>query len=276
MDRYTPQEPSTPNTEVQTHEQPHLLKRALNATGEFFKENKNKLTAAAVGGVLAITLAGCGTTAKAEGPSHETTSSAEATPKSTDNQNEKELTVESVELPASLTPEQLGDTFVTRLTAWDMAGATPKNQDEYITSGGDTSKVMDIVNKNEQVFTDAMFVEGWEQIDSLKGFADTANNRNASALETWFKTYQSGNSLDKEAYTRGAKLVGEPTIDSSDGKTATIEVHLAEYDNVDKNRALTLDPTLDTVNGNRVKVVITAEKSDTSWKISAIAAYNEN
>ena len=77
MDRHEPQVHT--NSSPRESDAKELTNFASRA-GNILRLGGNKLTAAAVAGLLTITLAGCGANANAEGPKPTTTTSAEATP----------------------------------------------------------------------------------------------------------------------------------------------------------------------------------------------------
>ena len=97
MDRHEPQVP-TNSTNADT--EISAARRILNGTGNFLKNEKNRLSKAAVVGIVGLALVGCGANANAEGPEETappapTSTSIEETPTSEPTPSETAVETEA-------------------------------------------------------------------------------------------------------------------------------------------------------------------------------------
>lgn len=219
----------------------------------------------------AISLAGC---VPAQ-PSISTEASASAKPgkSSTNAPSEKLLTVASLELPGNLTPEQLGSTIIQdRLTQWISSGQTDANRAAWLKSTLPEGEFIrnTITDKIGNTYADALFVSNWRDIPELKNWVDFQKTNHTASLELWFKTYKSGKSNDIEPYEGGSKVDSTTVVPPQTADTVSIAITATEYDNASKNRSVTLDPSVATINGNKFIVDTTLKLIDGNWKISTL------
>lgn len=200
-----------------------------------------------------------------------TSQTPEAT--STPTANAEVLTVKSLEIPAALTPEQLGTTFVQdRLTRWDMAGSVGGDQlqkDWIRTTLADKDFLAPTIAKNGDTFADALFVSNWRENPDLVKWVDQEKRSNLNGLELWLKTYKSGDSNDIEPFSR-TSTVESTTVISQTADTVSTSSAATEHTNADKNRAVKLDPGIAMIDGNKITVNTTFQLVDGSWKISVL------
>lgn len=243
-----------------------------------------KTTAAKIGAGTLVVAAGVATTVGLMLPKGESAmtspetsgtpvASAPAVPGETVGVKPEVLTVKSLELPATLTPEQLGTTFVQdRLSQWEMAGSVGGDQlqkDWVKTNLADKDFLAPTIAKNGDTFADALFVSNWRENPDLVKWVDQEKRINLASLETWLKTYKSGDSNDVEAYKSGV-TAESTTVVTQSGDAVTISVAATEHDNADKNRAVTLDPGIALIDGNKMTVNATFQLVNGAWKISAL------
>jgi hypothetical protein len=200
-----------------------------------------------------------------------TSQTPEATPPSTEQA--EVLTVKSLELPATLTPEQLGTTFVQdRRSRWQMAGSVGGDQlknDWIRTTLADKDFLAPIIAMNGDTFADALFVSNWRENPDLVKWIEATKANNFAGLQLWLKTYNSGDSNDVEPFNYSA-TVESTTVVSQTANTVSISSAATEHTNADKNRADKLDPGGATVDGNKMTVNTTFQLVDGAWKISAL------
>lgn len=198
------------------------------------------------------------------------TPEATPTPSSTP---EQQLTVQSLEIPAGETPEQLGVAFVQdRFSKWEMAGATPEVEKLWGTASGSTGDFVTAQAANSApIFGDALFVPGYQSDPRLSGFVADQAKSNAHSLESWLLTYQSGDPADLQPYNRGLTVESTKVV-SQDANGLTIAVAATEHDNAAKNRMGTTYASSFTsqVNGNKILITLTLTQVNGTEKISAM------
>lgn len=231
------------------------------------------LKLAALVGIGSAALAGCASqTAELAPPPSSTASESPApTPEAT-AMPEQELTVEAMEIPATLSPEEAATILVEdRLSNWYMAGATKDIAAGYYSEGGSFSYVERIASANSRIFAEALFVPDWRSNEQLSDYVDWKREQNASALELWIKTSDSGYPQDREAYERSATF-DSVTFNDLESGVAYLKVDATEHDNADRNRAgEELAPNIDPIDGNRISGDIELRQIDGTWKIASIA-----
>jgi len=185
-----------------------------------------------------------------------------------EQQAENPLSVSALELPASLTPEQISTTIIQeRYTQWLNAGFTDANyqawllNDESITPEGEFIRNT-ITNEVGDNFADAMFVSNWRDIPELKQTVDTFKNNNTAVLELLFKT-----KLDDTPYEIGFKVDSPVTVTSQTADTMTLSTAGSQYDNAAESRARELDPNGDIINGHTFTETTQLVLIDGTWKI---------
>lgn len=190
------------------------------------------------------------------------------TPEATPTPVAEALTIASLEVPAGATPEQLGITFFQdRLSAWVMAGTIPENQKGYFTSGGSVDFINSLADKNGNLFADALLVPNWRDNPSLATWVANEKKTNASYLENWFLTYNSGISGDTEAF-KASTTVDLTTTVPQTGMLKTIGT---EHNNADKNRiGSKYDPQELTRNGEKFTFQYALQTINGKEKISTL------
>lgn len=145
----------------------------------------------------------------------------------------------NLEIPAGLSSEELGRTFIDRYNAWGEAGSNNAAiNDESSEASGRNVSMGDFVTGKAQefapYFADALFVSGWQDRPGLVDTYDALIRINAHRLELNIKTSNPAYG-DEEAwsYVRAVDAVHEIT---SDGATRTLEIDFTDTNNADKNR----------------------------------------
>ncbi len=206
----------------------------------------------------------------------------EATPSPSATSNEKEPTVQSLEIPATLTPEQIGVTLIQdRISQWEMAGATKANQSLYLQ--GDGSIVNQIADKNTSTFTEALFAPNWQSNASLSAIADYETKNNASNIEDWFKTYHATPDSkatfpqDFEPYSRSVTVdQGGVTVVSHDADSTVLSIAATEHENLHNRIG---DPSSNlyesnVVNGGKFIAKVTTKVIDGNVKVVSMEFVN--
>lgn len=174
-----------------------------------------------------------------------------------------------------MSPEQQAKTLIEDgLGKWEIAGATPENQDKWISATDSLSYLNQLAAENTKLRTQALFIPDWESHDDLSQYVHATERNNASSLEDYFKTYRSYNEQDKEPYTNGMS-VQKIEVVNQDTDTITLLVHATEFNNSAKNRIATLDPGQLKINGNRVIFTVTLKTIDGVQKIAILKCVND-
>lgn len=150
------------------------------------------------------------------------------------------LTIQSAEIPAGLTPEQLGTAFIDRVSAWDMAGATADNRAEYIKAGaaGTTSDFLkQITEANGDIYAAALF--GSDESLWQQPFVDNHKKSNGDFAELWFKTSAGVSKLDVKSYRTWVTADAVRVVSQGDG-VVTLKIATTEHEELE-NRALQLE-----------------------------------
>ena len=116
------------------------------------------LKLAAIVGIGSAALVGCASQAPdlVPPPSTTTSESSAPTPEASATP-EQEITVEALEIPANLSPEEAATVLVEdRLSTWYMAGATQDTATDYYNDRGSFSYIERIAGANAQIFADAL------------------------------------------------------------------------------------------------------------------------
>ncbi len=246
----------------------------------------NKYGAAVVGLTTVGAMAtGCAAEAQSQEPAPSITNVIETKPDTNtdanpDATNDAEPigneTVSNGELSSTLTAEQLGKATGDVLTGWVMQGTEdPKIIDEYILKLGhdgintESDFFGPIAETNALETADKLFIQGWEENQTLKDALAHYQKKNLSAMETWSKTTDSGNSLDKKPFNYSISIESSTTVSEADD-TIVITFNGTEHANVKENRSLELNPSLEYIDGNKVTYTITytLDSESGTWKIA--------
>jgi hypothetical protein len=181
------------------------------------------------------------------------------------------LSVQSLEIPTGLAPDQLGSTIAQRLSQWEMAGATPDIRTAYVKSGGSFDYLTSVAEQNGSTFADALFVPGYESKPDLSIYIANKTKSNANSLENWAKTTLAPTSADKEPFSRSMTANSTSVTSQSDG-TTQLAIDATEYDNASQNHIGQIKPDELVIDGNEVTITVTLETVDGHEKISEFDA----
>ncbi len=182
------------------------------------------------------------------------------------------FTVQSLELPANLTPEQLSTTIQDHISQWYMAGSVGGDQlqQEWLkTTLADKDFLEPTITKNGDTFADALLIPDWRNNATLSEWVRSNESNNTACLELWLKTYKSGDSNDIQPFNRST-TVDSTTITSQTVDALSITSSATEHTNADKNRAAKLDPEVAKINGNKYAMNLGLQLINREWKISTI------
>ncbi len=237
----------------------------------------------AAGAIIGIkTAAGGSNNTSPEKDPKQTTQTPEATPTPTATP-EQQLTVQSIEIPANLSPEQLGVALIQdRLSLWEMAGATDANTTAWDQSPNLDAFTLDLAQQNADKFSQALLVEGWQSNPSLVSFSAAEQKFNAHILDNFWKTnhitadQKATFPMDFAPYKRSVSVnPAEVTVVSQQGDTITLSVLATEHENRDRNRiGTTLSKDNPDIEGNRFKATVTLKNVNGVEKIAAISITN--
>jgi hypothetical protein len=183
------------------------------------------------------------------------------TPEATPTAQPEVLTVQSAEIPAGLTPEQLGTTLIDRLSSWDMAGATAANRDAYFAEGAKTGNAntyaTQVSESNGDIYAEALFGPNWQSVPILATYVPNEKIANADIIELWFKTSSGTSGLDTSPF-RNWDTVDSVTVVSQNATSVTEHIDVTSNNNAGQgNRAETLAPGTAAQNGEKFVVKAT-------------------
>lgn len=180
-----------------------------------------------------------------------------------------------LEISATLSPEQQAKTLVEeRLGKWEMAGATPENQDKWISATDTLGYLNELASNNSKSYAEALFAPGWETHEDLSNYIHATESNNASSVENFFKTYKSYNTQDQEPYT-SSMSVEKTNVVNQAADSVTFKIQATEHNNAAKNRVATLDPNTLKINGNKILITATLKTIDGVQKISELKIVND-
>ena len=228
----------------------------------------------AIGLVLAfggVALAGCSSAVGATGNKPSTSHSAEVKPSATPTPTEtaRAFTAESLELPTSLEPEQVGENFIADLNSVLNASETKEFRAAADKSAGTTSlSYADIAArqapKDVATFAEAMLIPDYASKAPLASWVDGMTDAHKTVLTNWLLT--GGNTTDprdKEPYTTTTK-VNSIKIVEQQSDTLQLSVDATQYDNGNENRVGTAG------NGDHFVSTVVFDNVNNTWKVAAI------
>ena len=215
----------------------------------------------------------------AKTPPKGTETSAPATPNATPTPSSAEtLTVASLEIPSTMAPEQVGKTLMQdRYNAWIMAGANDATFQERVAFSEDNKSAAevngDFVYKKAAeygpIFSEALFIPGYENNASLLAEARGTQKNNASSLESYIITHN-----DPDTY-KYFSTVESTTVVSQSTDTLILKIDGTEHNNAAQNRIGTqYDPGAINIDGNRFEAAVTLKSINGSYKIAQIGITN--
>ncbi|MCX2746265.1 hypothetical protein OOZ51_00360 [Arthrobacter sp. MI7-26] len=160
------------------------------------------------------------------------------------------MSADTLKLPAGLSPEQVGKTFVQdRLSQWYMAGATIENRKQWLAADDSDAYCAELADKNGDMFADKLLVPGWRDIPALANWVKNVRAINASRINLYFKTSGHNDARDLEPYK--AWVVASAASSSNiTGEGGQVTVTGVDMDNSSKNRASQLAPDLGSIDSN--------------------------
>ncbi|TQO19694.1 hypothetical protein FB472_1267 [Rhodoglobus vestalii] len=199
------------------------------------------------------------------------------TPEATPTNTAEVLTVQLLEIPATLTPEQVGTTLIQdRLSAWYMTGANDQTYEErlaYNPSGKTISEVTsDFVDQKAAgygvIFAEALFIPDYQADEKLNAQATGWQKQNATGLAHYLSTHSEAN-----VYTSSMTVESTAIISQTEDSLA-LKINGTEYNNAAQNSTGTSDPGAVDINGNRFEVAVTLQLIDGTYKIAQIGISN--
>lgn len=149
-------------------------------------------------------------------------------------------TIDNLEIDASLlsNPEALAKTFIDeRVTGWFNAGLTPENAQAALSSRHIDDYAATEAGKYDEMFIEALLVNNWESIPSLKEWVNNMKEIHKTTLALgYYTSFPKINPQDKEPYKRGTECVKFESSTRSTNGTTTIKTIEKDYDNSDNNR----------------------------------------
>jgi len=187
-----------------------------------------RVAAAGAGALLALTLlTACGEADAKPSP----TTSASETPSTTETaapvetEDNYEQLVSSIEIPAGLSAQELGEAFMDRYTEWANAGSsTPEEQDAlwegwYAYTESVSQYCDEVAAENKDAFAEALYTPGWESNPALVQYVDGLEDVNSVTLEMYIATAKSTGASN---FRFEADAVSE-IVNSDGSRTLTIE-----------------------------------------------------
>jgi hypothetical protein len=168
------------------------------------------------------------------------------------------LTIESVQIPTGLTPDQLGAALVDRISKWDRAGATEANRAKFLKiisdgSGNDGQPFCkELSLQNQAIYGPALFGPNWQS----SVYVQNKPQSNALDMLLYFKTV----SLGRVPYEHLTMLDTAYPITSVQNPDGSITEHISyvESDNAAANGAVQLEADGQMqVNGDKGVIIAT-------------------
>ncbi len=166
-------------------------------------------------------------------------------PEATATAKPEALTVQSVEIPAGLSPVDTGKAFISRLSDWNMAGATPENRDAWYAAGGTDAYALQIAAKNGAIYAEALFGKNWQSDPKISRYVlgngqpnSSAEASNADDIQLWFDTSTGMDKRDIQAFRTSYDVPdGGVTILSQTANSVSERITMIQTNNASYNRA---------------------------------------
>ena len=237
MDRLESQVP-TNSTNADT--EISAARRILNGTGNFLKNEKNRLSKAAVVGIVGLALVGCGANANAEGPEETappapTSTSIEETPTSEPTPSETAVETEApsgledgteyippapavtpenraqrlaeLQFSSEMTPQEMGEHYTEVISSWAMAGASHDAFRDWLDSATNELDIAaPIAEGNRSTYATALFGDDLTTVpDNIGYFINNATEINQAniiryLLSTGDEEYPNPNTENRETW----------------------------------------------------------------------------
>lgn len=206
-------------------------------------------------------------------PKANTTTSAPATPGETQATPETEAptkesqpSAQEISAERYTTPEAVVEAYVEQNVNWYADGSILSNTDEmHATNMSRPDFATQLARRGDVPYISALFVKDWQDHSRLAQAIEAERGLHQEALDVYLFTSDSGNSKDVEPYRRWFKFTKVDILSQSDNQF-TASVEFADFDNSDKNRAMTYLPK--PVSEQAGGQIITWTKVDGAWKVS--------
>lgn len=150
--------------------------------------------------------------------------------------------VEDIEIDSSLikNPEEFAKVWIEEaVTNWFNAGSTPENAKKAFESY--SIPMLDFANtlaaEYDDVYTEALLVEGWESNPNIVEWVDKMKKIHAQTLYLYFITsFKDLQPEDKSPYVRSSKFLELKSWNSVDNETFSAIFGTLDCDNSEKNR----------------------------------------
>ncbi len=193
--------------------------------------------------IIALLLAACSAQTGSIRPSSSSVAKVAVTAPATSQA--KAVTVQSVQIPTGLTPDQIGEAFIGRISDWDMAGATPENRDAWYAAGGTDAYALQIAAKNGAIYAEALFGKNWQSDPKISRYVlgngqpnSSAEASNADVIQLWFDTSTGMDKRDLQAFKTSYTVAdGGITILSQTANSVSERITMTQTNNASYNRA---------------------------------------
>jgi len=178
------------------------------------------------------------------------------------------LTVESLKIPSTLSPEEAAIKFVQNgFTDRQMQGTTQEVQDAYHASGGDITVIEKIATENGIIEDTALLTPNWKANEKLVNYSEYTTKMNITNVAVWAVTKDSGFPKDIEPFKAWTEVDSTEVLSSSE-TTAEVKLDVTDRNNSDKNRAGEIDPTYLKINGKKATIMVDLEIVGDSWVVA--------
>jgi hypothetical protein len=180
-------------------------------------------------------------------------------------------TVQSIEIPTGLTQDQLAAALLDRLSKWDMAGATPFNQNAWLASSeAPLDFQSDLAEKNKAIFAEALFGSDWASTPMATYINNESSEGNANSMGLWFDTYESGRDAEafRDWYDIDTTSENPVRVTGQGTNTITMEIDAIEHEDLNNRAAALSGGTVTPLDGDKFTIRATFESSDGVEKIT--------
>lgn len=199
-----------------------------------------------------------GTVATATAKAGEATPGKGEVSKSTDGEVEP-FTVESMQIPAGLSPEEFGKAYVgNRLNRTIAAGATKENQARFLANPTQTL-LNSIASQNTFISAPALYGPDWQKDPAIAEFVKNEEADNATFLRMWYQTKDAPLGNGDIAFTETFVASNTTLISTNPDGGRTLSIDGNQYNNANKNSIGAQFPRYLQLNGKSFTITVTTK-----------------
>lgn len=173
--------------------------------------------------LAAVVLVGCAAESTEHEPKPLSSPAGDPSPSASLTSTSFEQQVSELRIPAGLSADEYAEKLFTRaLSEWYLYGAD-REYFEAWAAGDETSRTeleAEIVDAGKLLYTNALFIPGWESNPNLVTVVTNLTNANNDGIQTWREAYDWDKSLGAEEWQEGNIVTSVEVLSTDDATGA--------------------------------------------------------